>query len=98
MRSEGDVSRSVCLSACVSTLILALQATRRPIGDTSGFRTTRAGKLKAISLKRLRLRDTIGVSTSRETPPFPARHAFVSVLDLDLQSDPRTANQRHLHP
>ena len=27
---------------CVSTLILALQATRRLISDTSGFRTTRA--------------------------------------------------------
>ena len=28
-------------------------------------------------------------------PLFPAWHAFVSV---DLQSDRRTANQRHLHP
>ena len=37
---------SVCLSVCVSTLILALQATRRPISDTSGFRTTRAWKIK----------------------------------------------------
>ena len=36
------VGLSVCLSVCVSTLILALQATRRPISDTSGFRTTRA--------------------------------------------------------
>ena len=31
MRSEGYSSRSVCV--CVSTLILALQATRRPISD-----------------------------------------------------------------
>ena len=30
------VGLSVCLSVCVSTLILALQATRRPISDTSG--------------------------------------------------------------
>ena len=39
---------SVCLSVCVcvSTLILAIQATRRPISDTSGFRTTQAGKIK----------------------------------------------------
>ena len=34
------VGLSVCLSVCVSTLILAL--TRRPISDTSGFRTTGA--------------------------------------------------------
>ena len=32
----------VGLSVCVSTLILALQATKRPISDTSGFRTTGA--------------------------------------------------------
>ena len=37
---RGLHSWFVCLS--VSTLILALQATRRPISDTSGFRTTRA--------------------------------------------------------
>ena len=37
------VGLSVCVSVCVclSTLILTQQATRRPISDTSGFRTTR---------------------------------------------------------
>ena len=30
----------VCVCVCVSTLILELQATRRPISDTSGFSTT----------------------------------------------------------
>ena len=31
---------SVCLSVCLSTLILALQATRRPMSYTNGFRST----------------------------------------------------------
>ena len=50
------LSFSVTLGACVcvSTLILALQATRGPISDTSGFSTTRAWKK---ILKRLRSRD-----------------------------------------
>ena len=46
MRSEGYCSWFVCVCVCVSPLILALQATRRPISDTNGFRTTRAWKLK----------------------------------------------------
>ena len=40
------VCLSVCLCVSVSTRILPLQATRRPISDTSGFRTTRAVKTK----------------------------------------------------
>ena len=32
----------VCLSVCLSTPILALQATRRPMSYTNGFRSTRA--------------------------------------------------------
>ena len=44
MRSEGYSSRSVCLSVCVSATILALQATRRLMSDTSSFSATRAGK------------------------------------------------------
>ena len=36
----------VGLSVCVCTLILALQATRRPISGTSGFKTTRVWKIK----------------------------------------------------
>ena len=40
------VGLSVCLSVCLSTRILALQATRRPISDTSGFRTMRAWNVK----------------------------------------------------
>ena len=43
-RSECYVSWFVCV--CVSTFILAFQATRRPISDTSSFRTTRAWKIK----------------------------------------------------
>ena len=42
MRSEGYSTWSVRLS----TLILALQAMRRPMSDTSGFRATKAWKLK----------------------------------------------------
>ena len=48
MRSEGYSSRSVCLSVCLfvclSASILALQATRRLMSDTSSFSATRAGK------------------------------------------------------
>ena len=33
---------SVCLSVCLSTLILALQATRLPMSYRNGFRSTRA--------------------------------------------------------
>ena len=44
MRSEGYSSRSVCVSVCVSPLILALQATRWPMSDTNGFKTTRTWK------------------------------------------------------
>ena len=41
MRSEG-ICPCVCLSICQSTLILALQARRRPMSYTNGFRSTRA--------------------------------------------------------
>ena len=44
---------SICV--CLSTLILALQATRRPISNTSGFRTTQAWKLK----RRFSLNDCV---------------------------------------
>ena len=37
---------SMCLSVCLSTLILALQATRRPMSYTNGFRSTSAGIIK----------------------------------------------------
>ena len=37
MRSEGYSSLFVCLSVCLSTIILALQATRQPISDKSGY-------------------------------------------------------------
>ena len=33
---------SVCLSVCLSTLILAVQATRRPMSDTSSLRAMKA--------------------------------------------------------
>ena len=33
---------SVCLSVCLSTLILAVQATTRPMSDTSSLRATKA--------------------------------------------------------
>ena len=42
MRSEGYGT----LCVCVSTAIIALQATRWLVSNTSGFRTTRSGKLK----------------------------------------------------
>ena len=35
----------VCVSVCVSTTILALQATRRLMSDTSSFSATRVGKI-----------------------------------------------------
>ena len=35
---------SVCLSVCLSTTILALQATRRLMSDTNSFSATRAIK------------------------------------------------------
>ena len=48
----------VCLSVCVSTTILALQATRRLMSDTNSFSATRARKNNvAILLKRLHSRD-----------------------------------------
>ena len=40
MRSEGYNNWFVCLSVCLLTLILAPQATRRPMSNTNGFRTT----------------------------------------------------------
>ena len=43
--AQRGLVRLCFVSVCVSTLILALQATRRPISDTSGFRTTRAWKI-----------------------------------------------------
>ena len=39
MRSEGYSTWSVCLSVCLSAPILALQATRRPMSYTNGFRS-----------------------------------------------------------
>ena len=45
MRSEGYCSCPVCLSVCVSTTILGLQATRRFMSDTNSFSATRARKL-----------------------------------------------------
>ena len=43
MRSEGYSTWSVCLSS-LSMTILALQATRRLMGDTNSFSATRARK------------------------------------------------------
>ena len=53
------VCLSVCLFVCLSASILALQATRRLMSDTSSFSATRAGRKNnvAILLKRLRSRD-----------------------------------------
>ena len=45
------------LSVCLSTTILALQATRRLMSDTNSFSATRARKNVAILLKRLHSRD-----------------------------------------
>ena len=49
----------VCLSVCLSTTILALQATRRLMSDTNSFSAIYKGKKNnmAILLKRLRSRD-----------------------------------------
>ena len=43
---RGLVCPCVCLSVCLSTTILALQATRRPKSDTKRFSATRVWKLK----------------------------------------------------
>ena len=40
--AEGYSSWSVCLSVCLSTTILALQATKRLMSDTNSFSATRA--------------------------------------------------------
>ena len=42
-----NCSRSVCLSVCVSTTILALQETRRLMSDTNSFSSTGARKKNA---------------------------------------------------
>ena len=44
--SEGYDTWSVCVSVCLSTAILALQATRRPMSNTNVFRTTQTWKIK----------------------------------------------------
>ena len=52
------VGLCVCPSVCLSTTILAPQATRRLMSDTNSFSATRACKNNvAILLKRLRSRD-----------------------------------------
>ena len=44
--AEGLGTRlSVCVSVCVSTTILGLQATRRLMSDTNSFSATRARKI-----------------------------------------------------
>ena len=43
MRSEGYYTWSVCV--CLSTTILALQATRRLMSNTNSFSATRARKI-----------------------------------------------------
>ena len=58
MHSEGYSTRSVCLSACLSMTILALQATRRLMSGTNSFSATKGMKTNVpILLKRLRSRD-----------------------------------------
>ena len=59
MRCEGYSSLSVCLFVCLSTTILALQATRRLMSDTNSFSAIYKGMKTnvAILLKRLRSRD-----------------------------------------
>ena len=45
MRIEGYCSRSLCVCVCLSTLICALQATKRPMNDSNGFSTACAQKI-----------------------------------------------------
>ena len=46
MHAQGGLFMVVVLSVCLSTLILALQDTRRPMSDTNCFRTMQTWKTK----------------------------------------------------
>ena len=65
MRSEGYSSRSVYLSFCLSTTILALQATRRLMSDTNSFSATRARK-KCGDFAETTAFERYGVKTSEK--------------------------------
>ena len=64
MRSEGYSSRSVCLSVCLSTIILGLQATRRLRSDTNSFSATRARKNNVGDFAETTAFERYGVKTS----------------------------------
>ena len=70
----------VCLSVCVSMLILALQATRRPISDTSGVRTTGAWKIKgrfsSNDCVRERQIGTVADHVAWSNPSTSGAHAY----------------------
>ena len=66
MHSEGYSSRSVCLCVCLSTTILALQATRRLMSDTNSFSATRASKITCDFAETIAFERYYGVKTSEK--------------------------------
>ena len=91
----------VCLSVCVSMLILALQATRRPISDTSGVRTTGAWKIKgrfsSNDCVRERQIGTVADHVAWSNPSTSGAHAYTRRDQRSmLASSPRGVRHRLL--
>ena len=53
------------MCVCLSAAILALQATRRPMSDSIGFKTTQALKMNGFSRKYC---ERYAVKTSKKKP------------------------------
>ena len=79
MRMEGFSSRAVCLS----THILELQATRRPISDTNGCRSTRARNVKERlcwnDCVRERETGTVAERVAWPNPSINCAHAYIII-------------------
>ena len=71
---------AVCMSLCLSTLILALQATRRPMSDTNDCRTTRTRKIKErfcwSNCVRERETFTVADRVAWPNPSISGAHAY----------------------
>ena len=85
MHSEGYSSRSVCLCVCVSrvclsTTILALQATRRLMSDTNSFSATRASKITCDFAETIAF-ERYSVKTSEKANVHNEHLVYLAYLD-----------------
>ena len=77
MRSEGYSTWSVCLSVCLSTTILGLQATGRLMSDTNRFSAIYKDMKKSGDFAETTAFERYGVKTS-ENANIPNEHWLTS--------------------